>query len=103
MKKAKFYVLKPGFGKSDIIAVTSEKGGQVYGRYLLNDMTTHFSSHRKHYRYDTLEEVLAIKEKVDAVIARYKPLHEAASKETMRLHREEKAEVNALGLSTELW
>lgn len=89
------------WGKGCILAITSENKRQVFGRSQPDDLTTSYALRDIVARYKTYEEAVTIVKQMDAVREKFRPLIEEADAVSLRLQREQAAEMRKLAGSAE--
>lgn len=71
MKAALYYTIRVSYGHYEVMAVTSEKRRQVYGRLVEDRSATHVSVSDTRGRFDSAEAALARVAAVKAVARRH--------------------------------
>lgn len=93
LKKALFYTIVRRYGTSDIMAVTTEKRRQYFGRWVSDDSGTHVSIGDTSGRFATAAEAEARVAAVRRVKERYKPLLSEANRELSRIYSAEEQDI----------
>lgn len=98
LKKALFYTLGRTWLGRDyrVMAVTTEKKRQYFGRWTEDNSATHVSIHDTVGRFKTEADALDHVSKVEAIKAKHRPLIRAADNAADAARNAEQAEITAL-------
>lgn len=99
MKPALYYSIQSDYGSDyQVVAITSEKSRQWYGRTVANNVATHGTMRNLNGRFETAEAAQLKIEAIDRIDKHYKPQIEAIEKRKTDIQAERRrAIINALG------
>jgi hypothetical protein len=95
LKDVLFYTIKRGWlNNYEILAVTTEKRRQYFGRRVEDNSATHVTVRDCHGKFSTAEEAKNKTDGIKKIQAAYMPLIDEAAREFSRLHNQQTRDID---------